>query len=95
MTYDINTVEDVVAALGGAEPAAEWAGCGESGIYNWIARNCIPPSRHLRLMVRFKREGRTFNPALFELSDDEVHVLFGAEGRRRPSGNGAAAGVSA
>lgn len=77
MRYDIATIEQLIDELGGIEKAAEWAGCGYTGVHNWIARQYIPPSRHLRLILWLRTRGRTFDPRLFEMTPRELAVLLG------------------
>jgi len=90
MRYEITTIEQLIDELGGASKAAEWAGCGYTGIRNWMDRQYIPPSRHLRLILWLRARGKTFDPALFELTPRELALLFG-QGAPHGGPNGAEA----
>ena len=75
MVYDINTLDELIAALDGPVKGAQWAGAGASAICNWRARGYVPPSRHLPLLIELKRRGKSINPALFELSEEDFDLL--------------------
>jgi hypothetical protein len=76
MMYDINTIDELVQALNGPTCAAQWAGTKwPSAISNWVSRGYVPPSRQLRLLIEMKRRGKTINPALLELTQEDLDVL--------------------
>ncbi len=75
MTYDINTIDQLIEALDGPSGAAGVVDTGDSAICNWRMRGYIPPSRHLRLLIAIRKLGLTINPALFDLTDEDLAVL--------------------
>jgi hypothetical protein len=74
--FDINTIDDLVDAFGGASKLGHLLGIGDTAVHNWSARGFIPPSWHLRLYVDLRKMGRKANPELFELDGENASVLY-------------------
>lgn len=78
--YDVSTIKDLIDRLGGVSAVARWANMEHaSGVSNWEARGVIPAGWHLRLLIRAKREGFTINPAIFDLSPEDLDFLLAAQ----------------
>ena len=75
MTYDITSVEGLIAALGGNTVIGEWLGITPEAVANWKARNHIPPGWHIKLAAAIRRKGKTIDPAVFGLDPDDVPFL--------------------
>ena len=76
MTYDVDTIDDLISLFGGPTKLGQELGIGDNAICNWSARGFIPPSWHLRLYVDLRRLGKTANPELFEMPPESGRVLF-------------------
>jgi hypothetical protein len=74
--FDIETIDDLVATFGGPSRLGGILGIGDTAVHNWIARNYIPPSWHMRLYVDLRRMGKTADPELFELAHDHAPLLY-------------------
>lgn len=77
MTYDINTLDDLIAELDGPSKAAEvyYGSARPQGICNWKRRGFLPPSRHLQTLIELTRRGRTVNPELLDHTEEDWRVL--------------------
>lgn len=76
MIYDINTLDDVLAALGGPTKATDkLPELSPQAICNWRERGFIPPSRHMQVVLVLTKMGKSINPALFDLTEDDWRVL--------------------
>lgn len=84
MIYDINTIDELIDVLDGPSKAAELVSSSAryrigtispAGICNWKDRGYIPPSRHLPVLLELKRRGKTINPALLEMSQEDFDLL--------------------
>lgn len=78
MRYDIESIADLIAALGGPSAVGEWLGITQEAVSNWKARDYIPPGWHLKLLVAVNRQGKTIDPSLFDLDADDVPFLGAA-----------------
>lgn len=72
----IQTIDQLVDALGGTGEVGEWADIGANAVANWIARGWIPPGWHLRLYIEANRRGlKLAYERLFGLSTDDAEIL--------------------
>jgi hypothetical protein len=78
MRYDIESIADLIAALGGPSSIGDWLGITQEAVSNWKARDCIPPGWHLKLLVALNRRGLTVNPNLFDIDADDMPFLSAA-----------------
>ncbi|WP_370877135.1 carph-isopro domain-containing protein [Kaistia dalseonensis] len=73
----IETVEDVIAALGGNDAAAQLAGLATpSAVSNWPARGRIPASYFLVFQAALAKDGRRVSPTVFGIrtaAQDDPH----------------------
>ena len=74
MTKHLQTVDDVIDALGGHKtPAANnkavarWLGLNTSAVCNWRERRNIPSGWHLRFYLEAKERGMEIGAAVFGL----------------------------
>lgn len=75
MNYDatmIDTVEDVIAALGGPSATAQIVGLGPSAISNWSARGKIAPDKFLIIKAALAAVGKDVDPIVFGFKSVEV-----------------------
>lgn len=80
----LETIPDLVDALGGYSRVAKWAGYEDArGVHNWVSRG-VPPSYHLRLTIEARRKGFRIAPEVFGLAGSDAAVLrsFFSEGAR-------------
>ena len=61
----LQTVLEVVEALGGTKATAEWCDVGMSAISNWLDRDYIPPGWHYRMTMKLKAMGFEIEPTVF------------------------------
>lgn len=73
--YDINSIDELVNALGGDTKVARWLGISQPAVAAWKARNHIPPGWHMRLLADLTKRGMTVNPEVFGLSEDILAPL--------------------
>ena len=68
----LNSVQDVIASLGGPSELARWAGYeAPSGVSNWLTRG-IPNAYHLRLSLKAAREGFVIDPDVYGLESEDA-----------------------
>lgn len=83
----IETVDELVAALGGSTEVGELLGLGRTAVEMWSTRGFIPNGWHLRLFLECGHRGLAVSPGLLDLPDDAFeHVKFvqhGAKPTRR------------
>lgn len=82
MTYDINSIDELVDELGGPTKLAVAYGYTPANISNWSLRGYIPPSWHLRLYLELRARGLTAHPDLFELTDEQARLAFAGVAHR-------------
>lgn len=58
-------VAQVVTALDGVPAVARMTGCGDTAVYNWIARDRLPPRFYKRMIAKLERRGHTAHHALW------------------------------
>lgn len=77
MTYDINSIDELIRELGGPSAVGAWLGISQAAVSNWTAptRRSIPPGWHWRLAAAARKRGKTVAPAVFDLDDDEATLL--------------------
>lgn len=75
--YDINSVGELIDALGGSTKLGEWLGITQAAVANWKARGAISTQWHLRLLAEIGRHGKSVNPAVFGLSVEDLAGLGG------------------
>lgn len=80
MTYDINSVHELVECLGGDTAVAREFGISQPAVANWKARGEIGSGWHLRLLAWAARIGKSVNPVVFGMNEAEFAPL----GARRP-----------
>ncbi len=83
MSYDIDTIDGLVEALGGPSDLGAALGLSPSAVCNWSLRNFIPPSWHFRLLYELKIRGLTAHPSVFEATEEQFAVLFPPQSRKR------------
>lgn len=76
MSYDINTIGELVDVLGGDTAVAEKLGISQPAVGNWKMRGTIGAGWHLRLFAECVRLNKTVSPRVFGLDEEEVPVLF-------------------
>jgi hypothetical protein len=76
MTKRLQTVDDVIDALGGHKtPAANnkavarWLGLNTSAVCNWRDRKSIPSGWHLRFYLEAAKRGLEIGPVVFGIED--------------------------
>ena len=70
----INTVEEVIEALGGPSATASLVGLGPSAISNWSARGKISPNKFLIIKAALAALGKDVDPAVFAFKAVEVEL---------------------
>jgi hypothetical protein len=85
MRYDINTIGELINALGGPSETGCLLGLSASAVCNWESRQFIPPSWHVRLLYELKMRSMSVDPALFEATDEQFAVLFPSKKRASPA----------
>lgn len=76
MAYQINSIDDLVAALGGDSEVAAWLGISQPAVAMWKSRGHIGSGWHLRLVAEIRRRGMTVDPNVFGLTERDVGDLF-------------------
>lgn len=76
MSYEITSIDELVATLGGDTAVAEWLGISQPAVANWKARGTIGSGWHLRLLAEVRRRGITIDPRVFGLTELECGDLF-------------------
>ncbi len=61
----LESVDDVVKAIGGSPAAAKLAAVGTSAVSNWKARKRIPAELFFIFSAALKRKGLRVDPAVF------------------------------
>lgn len=76
MAYQINTIEELINALGGDTEVARWLDISQPAVANWKVRRQIGAGWHLRLLAEARRRKLTVNPEVFGLEEGEGGDLF-------------------
>lgn len=74
--YDISTIDELIAELGGPSELGEHLGVTQEAVSNWVARGCIPGGWHMQLAGMVTRRGVTVNPKVFNLTEKDVEGLL-------------------
>lgn len=74
--YDINSIEELVEALGGPTELGDAFGITQEAVSNWGARVNIPGGWHIQLLAMAGRKGLTVSPRVFNLTEKQVEGLF-------------------
>lgn len=61
----VRTIPALIAALGGRDAVADYAGVSVCHVVRWERQDSIPPGWHYRFAVRAKRRGFTLDDELF------------------------------
>lgn len=77
MTYDINSIDELVDALEGNSGVADLINSGDAAVSNWKSRGYVPPSRHLTILIECKKRGLTLDPAVLDRTPGDFAILFG------------------
>ncbi len=64
---NVQTVDDLIKALGGTGTVAAFCGVKPSAVSNWKQRG-FPPSQHYRISKEAERRGLSVDESLFGLS---------------------------
>lgn len=80
----IQSIDELVEALGGPVKVGDWLGIGKQAVSNWSMRGYIPPAWHLRLFIEVQRRGWSIHPRVFGLEDDESLIPFFRPAIARP-----------
>jgi len=75
MVHDINSIDELIDAFGGPCGAAQRHGISPQAVCNWAMRGFVPPSRHVQVIVAVKRMGRSLNPGVLGISEDDARLL--------------------
>ena len=79
MRHDIETIEDLIAELGGPTVIAEWLGISQEAVSNWKIRQNIPPGWHWKLAGAVYRKGQTINTkGVFGVDPEDAPFLASA-----------------
>ena len=72
---ELETIDDVIRWLGGPTRAARWLNCTDNAIIHWRRRG-IPPSQHLRIVLRARKENKRISNRLLEVPASEADALL-------------------
>ncbi len=84
MTKEIETVNEIVAALGGPGRTAVFLGVGASAVSNWLADGEIPRGHHLAIYLALRRRELPINLSVFQLPDRILEAVADQEGLGAP-----------
>lgn len=73
--HDIETIDHLIKEMGGPTKLGAWLGISQEAVSAFVHRG-IPTGWHVRLIAELKRRGRTINPDVFGISDEDARVLF-------------------
>lgn len=74
-SFDISSVDQAVAALGGDTAVATWLDISQPAVANWKVRGYIPPGWHMKIVAELLRRQKTFDPALFDMTAADASVF--------------------
>jgi hypothetical protein len=81
MRYDINTIDELVTALGGDTAVARWIGISQPAVGKWKERNKVPPEWNWRIAAELRRRKLTFHPAVLGIDERDAVCLIGRQCR--------------
>lgn len=87
----LNTVKDVVDALGGPTFLGDQLGIGQNAVSNWKIRNQIPSGWHLRVYLGVRQVGMEVDPSVFGLESLAALEPPPGKRKRRPQATARAA----
>lgn len=76
MAYQINSIDELIDALGGDTEVGLWLGISQPAVAMWKSRGQIGAGWHLRLLAEVRRRGLTVNPEVFGLNEGDAGDLF-------------------
>ena len=76
----LNTIDEVIHALGGVVACQEIFGGVASRFSNYKATGCFPPSMHMRVYVECVKRGLPIAPELVGMTEDALAM---AQGKRQ------------
>lgn len=65
----LESIEDVIAALGGFQATADEAGVTVTAVYNWKKRNAIPSDKFLVISAALKKRSKKVSSSIFGFAD--------------------------
>lgn len=68
----LETVDEVVEAVGGTADAAKLAGITPPGVSNWLSRGRIPPAKSMIFADALKPLGKIASPDVFGFETSEA-----------------------
>lgn len=68
----LETVDEVIDAVGGTAEAAKLAGIKPPGVSNWRSRGRIPPDKSMIIAETLKAFGKTASPTVFGFEPAEA-----------------------
>jgi len=74
--YDINSISEIVAELGGPSKLGALLGVTSECVSNWIARDYIPGGWHMQIAAMLHRNGKSIDPKVFKLTEKDVEGLL-------------------
>lgn len=74
--YDITSIDELIAELGGPSELGELLGVTQEAVSNWAARGSIPGGWHMQLAGMVLRKGLSVSPKVFNLTEKDVEGLF-------------------
>lgn len=74
--YDINSIDALVAELDGPSELGALLGISQEAVSNWTVRGSIPGGWHVRLVAMLYRRGKSVDPRVFALTEQDVEGLF-------------------
>jgi DNA-binding transcriptional regulator YdaS (Cro superfamily) len=70
----LETVDEVIDAVGGTFDAAKLAGIKPPGVSNWRSRGRIPPDKSMIFAEALRLVGKTARPEVFGLEPAEARI---------------------
>ena len=75
--YDINSISELEKCLGGQDAIAKWLHISQPAVAMWKNRKQIGTGWHMRIYAKVRAKGKTINPKVFGLSEEEAAGLAG------------------
>lgn len=73
--HDIETIEHLIEEMGGPTKMGAWLGISQEAVSAFKVRG-VPPGWHVRILAEMRRRGKSLNPDVLGISDDDARVLF-------------------
>jgi hypothetical protein len=74
--YEIDTIDGLIPFLGGPSAVAATLGITQEAVSNWKIREYIPRGWHVTMIAACRRRGKSVDPQVFGMSDDDWAALF-------------------